>query len=96
MSMYGMSNYVWTNLLMMIDIDLNLPEAGGGIVGQIMRFIFDWMAIVGIVVTAFGGVMLAISITNKDADSKATAIKVMVAGAIVTAVGFAVAAMDIW
>ena len=75
-----------------MDLDLNLPNPGGGVVGQIIDFIFGWMWIVGIVVTAFGGIMLAISITNREAEAKASAVKVMVAGAIVTAIGAAVAA----
>jgi hypothetical protein len=78
------------------DIDLGLPEPGGGIVGQIMQFIFGWMWIVGVVVSGLGAIQLAISVTNKDADAKASAIKIIVAGAIVTAVGVAVSALDIW
>ena len=75
------------------EITLDLPAAGDGIVGEILSFIFDWMWVLGVALVGFGGVSLALSITNQDAQSKATAIKWLIAGAIITAIGIAMVAI---
>ena len=75
------------------NITLNLPDAGDGIVGEILRFIFDWMWVLGLALTGFGAVSLAISITNQDAQSKTSAIKWLIAGAIIVAIGIAFVAI---
>ena len=79
-----------------MDIDLNLPTPGGGMVGQIVVFIFGWLAVAGIIVAGIGGIMFAISFTSQDAAAKANAIKVIIAGAAVMAVGGSIAGLAIF
>ena len=47
---------------------------------QIVFWIADWTAIIGLVVAFFGGLQTAFGFMNDDADAKVSGLKVMAAG----------------
>ena len=69
--------------------NLNLPTVRDSFVGQIITWLVDFTAWIGVVILLFSGVMFAASLKSNDANNRIQSIWGIAAGSIIIALGIA-------
>ena len=63
-------------------------EAKTTVINEFMKFVGDWLKVIGAAVVLVGGVMFALAFQRDDSEGKSRALMTVMAGGMVAALGF--------